>query len=83
MAGFKNREELLDLLLDKTESVIEDFSKEVVWGDEFTVKQLYKLQDLCEEIRNHRRINPKEDNENLFVRHLKMNLKNILDKEGI
>lgn len=58
MASFKNREELLDLLLDKTERVIEDFSKEVTWGEGFTVKQLYKLQDLCEEIRNYRSMNP-------------------------
>lgn len=60
MASFKNREELLDLLLDKTERVIEDFSKEVTWGESFTVKQLYKLQDLCEEIRNYRSMNPKK-----------------------
>lgn len=59
MSGFSNREELLDLLLDKTERVIEDFSKEVIWGEGFTVKQLYKLQDLCEEIRNYRSMNPK------------------------
>ena len=59
MAGFKNREELLDLLLDKTEEIIENVVKEAVLGEGFSTRELDKLQDLHIEIRNYRDMNPK------------------------
>ncbi|MBV1816888.1 hypothetical protein ACIR03_02565 [Clostridium cochlearium] len=61
MAGFKNREELLDLLLDDTEKVIEEVIKEDVCGEGFSTNELNKLQNLHIKIRKYRDMNPKEN----------------------
>lgn len=69
MASFKNREELLDLLLDDTENVIEEVIKHMVIDGEindvnipYIVAQLEKLHS---RIINYRSMNPKNNNENL------------------
>lgn len=68
MASFKNREELLDLLLDDTENIIEGVIKHVVIDGKindttnitYIVAQLEKLHS---RIINYRSMNPKENNE--------------------
>lgn len=60
MAGFKNREELLDLLLDETESVIEELVKQRVEGNN-PFNGFNKLEKLHSRIINYRSMNPKED----------------------
>lgn len=59
MAGFKNREELLDLLLDDTENVIEEIVKNATLGEGFTVKDLGSIRALHKKITNYRSMNPK------------------------
>lgn len=70
MASFKNREELLDLLLDDTENIIEEVIKHVVIDGEIndTVNIAYivaQLEKLHSRIINYRSMNPKNNNENL------------------
>lgn len=60
MAGFKNREELQDLLLDETQEVIQ----EVIYGtgleDMSMDEARNKLIALCNKIHTYMELNPKE-----------------------
>lgn len=59
MAGFKNREELQELLLDEAQEVIQ----EVIYGtalDDMSIEEARnKLINLCNRIHNYRKLNPK------------------------
>lgn len=61
MAGFKNREELQELLLDETQEVIQ----EIIYGtglEDMSMKEARsKLIALCNKIHTYRELNPKED----------------------
>ncbi|SHJ64751.1 hypothetical protein SAMN05444401_3564 [Clostridium amylolyticum] len=60
MAGFSNREELQDLLLDETQEVVQ----EVIYGtglkDMSMEEARNKLIALSNKIYNYRKLNPKE-----------------------
>lgn len=59
MAGFSNREELLDLLLDDTERVIEEIVKQAV-EENIPFNRFDKLQKLHSRIINYRNMNSKK-----------------------
>lgn len=63
MAGFSNREELLDLLLDDAQEVIQ----QVIYAtglEDMTMEQARaKLIKLTNKIHNYRQLNPKESEE--------------------
>lgn len=63
MAGFSNREELLDLLLDDAQEVIQ----QVIYAtglEDMTMEQARdKLIKLTNKIYNYRKLNPKESEE--------------------
>lgn len=63
MAGFSNREELLDLLLDDAQEVIQ----QVIYAtglEDMTMEQArVKLIKLTNKIYNYRQLNPKESEE--------------------